>query len=692
MNQSKLSNFLIQNVSILDGVGIKTKKLLKKKKIEKICDLLWNLPQGFTDRSNVQELDKLEIGKITTIKVKVIKYNFPRVRNLPNKVICEDQKGKIDIVFFNSREGYIRKILPLNKLVIISGKINFFKKKYQITNPAYIVPIYKEEYVNKLIPKYSLTEGLTEKIYRKLIEQVLPKITEFNEWHDNETLEKIGNIGWAKSILNVHSSKKINLNSNFYRRLAYDEILANLLVLSQVRKRIRKFKKKNKNFDNKMSQKVRNSFNFTLTNGQEEIVNEINKDLKSDFKMFRLLQGDVGCGKTIVSLIAAANVIRSGYQVALMAPTEILAKQHFKLAKEIFRLTNINIEILTGKSDGKQKRNIKTNLLNGSISLLIGTHALFQKDITFKNLGLAIIDEQHKFGVEQRILLSDKGGRECDILLMSATPIPRTLILTAYGDMDISRLIEKPKFRKDILTLSKPEEKITEIVTFIKNKITQGNQIFWVCPLIEESKKLDYSAAVKKYKFLLKEFPQNVGLIHGNLHKNEKNKVLNKFLKKEINILVSTTVIEVGIDFPNANVIVIENSNKFGLSQLHQLRGRVGRGMIQGTCILLYKKNLSENAKKRIKILKSTNDGFYIAEEDMKLRGFGDVLGYKQSGIKDFKLADPIHHEDLFKIAEKNIADIEANKNNIKKYDFLLKLFDKADIVNEISFSEINQG
>ncbi len=692
MNQSKLSNFLIQNVSILDGVGIKTKKLLKKKKIEKICDLLWNLPQGFTDRSNVQELDKLEIGKITTIKVKVIKYNFPRVRNLPNKVICEDQKGKIDIVFFNSREGYIRKILPLNKLVIISGKINFFKKKYQITNPAYIVPIYKEEYVNKLIPKYSLTEGLTEKIYRKLIEQVLPKITEFNEWHDNETLEKIGNIGWAKSILNVHSSKKINLNSNFYRRLAYDEILANLLVLSQVRKRIRKFKKKNKNFDNKMSQKVRNSFNFTLTNGQEEIVNEINKDLKSDFKMFRLLQGDVGCGKTIVSLIAAANVIRSGYQVALMAPTEILAKQHFKLAKEIFRLTNINIEILTGKSDGKQKRNIKTNLLNGSISLLIGTHALFQKDITFKNLGLAIIDEQHKFGVEQRILLSDKGGRECDILLMSATPIPRTLILTVYGDMDISRLIEKPKFRKDILTLSKPEEKITEIVTFIKNKITQGNQIFWVCPLIEESKKLDYSAAVKKYKFLLKEFPQNVGLIHGNLHKNEKNKVLNKFLKKEINILVSTTVIEVGIDFPNANVIIIENSNKFGLSQLHQLRGRVGRGMIQGTCILLYKKNLSENAKKRIKILKSTNDGFYIAEEDMKLRGFGDVLGYQQSGIKDFKLADPIHHEDLFKIAEKNIADIEANKNNITKYDFLLKLFDKADIVNEISFSEINQG
>jgi len=690
MNQSKLTNFLIQNVSSLNGVGTKTKKLLKKKKIEKICDLLWNIPQGFTDRSNVQELDKLEIGKITTIKVKVVKYNFPRIRNLPNKVICEDQKGKIDIVFFNSREGYIRKILPLNKLVIISGKINYFKNRYQITNPAYVVSIDKESYVNKLIPKYSLTEGLTEKIYRKLMEQVLANITDYNEWHDKEVLEKIGNVSWAKSIFNLHSKEKINLSSKFYRRLAYDEILANLLVLSQVRKRIKKFKKKNKYFDNKISQKIRDNFNFVLTPGQEKIINEINKDLKSDFKMFRLLQGDVGSGKTIVSVIAAANVIRSGYQVALMAPTEILAKQHFKLAKKIFKLTKVNIEFLTGKSDRKKKKILQKNLINGNINFLIGTHALFQKDIIFKNLGLTIIDEQHKFGVEQRIRLSDKGGKDCDILLMSATPIPRTLILTVYGDMDISKLIEKPKYRKDIITLSKPEEKINEIVAYIKNRINDGSQIFWVCPLIEESKKLDYSAAIKKYKFLSNEFPQNVGLIHGNLHKDEKNKVLNKFLKKEINILVSTTVIEVGIDFPNANVIIIENSNKFGLSQLHQLRGRVGRGLTQGTCILLYKKNLSDNAKKRIKILKSTNDGFYIAEEDMKLRGFGDVLGYQQSGIKDFKLADPVHHEDLFKIAEKNIIDIELNNNNIKKYDFLLKLFDKADIINEINFSETN--
>ena len=685
MNQSKIHDFLFQNVSILDGVGTKTIKLLKKKEIEKISDLLWNFPQGFTDRSNLQTLDKLEIGKITTIKVKVVKYNFPRIRNLPNKVICEDKNGKIDIIFFNSREGYIRKILPLNTSVIISGKINYFKKKYQITNPAYIVPINKEDYVNKIIPKYSLTEGLTEKIYRKLIEQVLKNITDLTEWHNDKILKKIGNVGWSQSIFNVHQDKENNFNSKFHRRLAYDEILANLLVLSQARKRIKKFKKIKKRFNNHLSNKLIRNFNFELTKNQVSVIKEINSDLQSEYKMFRLLQGDVGSGKTIVSLIAAANVIKSNWQVALMAPTEILAIQHYNLACKIFKSTNINIKFLSGNSDSKQKKLIQENLINGKINFLIGTHALFQKNIQFKNLGLVIIDEQHKFGVRQRIELSNKGGKNCDILLMSATPIPRTLVLAVYGDMDISRLIEKPMYRKDIITLSKPEEKIDEILIFIKKQIKNGNQVFWVCPLIEESKKLDYSAAVEKYNHLMKNFTNKVGLIHGGLEKEKKNKVLNNFLNKSIDILVSTTVIEVGIDFPNANVIIIENSNKFGLSQLHQLRGRVGRGINQGTCILLYKKNLSGSGKKRIKILKSSNDGFFIAEEDMKLRGFGDILGYQQSGIKDFKLADPIQHQDLFKIAEEDIKSIEYDENNFKKYDFLLKLFDKANIINEIN-------
>ena len=688
MNQSKVINYLTQNISSLNGVGEKIMRLLKKKKIEKISDLLWNTPQGFTDRSNVKQLDNLEIGKIATIKVKAIKYNFPHIRNLPNKVICEGDKGKIDIVFFNSREGYIRKILPLNLLVIISGKINYFKKKYQITNPQYVVTIDKESYVNKIIPKYSLTEGLTEKVYRKLIDQVLENIEDISEWHDRKVLRKIGNVGWYKSIVSMHQDNKNNFTSNFYRRLAYDEILANFLVLSQVRHKIKKRKKERKIFDNHISKKLIKNFDFSLTKDQTKIIEQINKDLKSDFKMFRLLQGDVGSGKTIVSFISAANAIRSNCQVSFMAPTEILAKQHYNLAKKIFKSTNINIEFLSGKTDLKDKKNIQKNLINGKINFLIGTHALFQKDTLFKNLGLVIIDEQHKFGVKQRIELSKKGGIDCDILLMSATPIPRTLVLTIYGDMDVSRIIKKPLNRKNIITLSKPEEKISEVINYIKKQIDNGNQIFWVCPLIEESKKLDYSAAIEKYNYLSKIFFKSVGLIHGNLKNDQKDKVLNNFLKKKIDILVSTTVIEVGIDFPNANVIVIENSNKFGLSQLHQLRGRVGRGINQGTCILLYKKNLSENAKRRIKILKSSNDGFFIADEDMKLRGFGDVLAYQQSGNKDFKLADPIHHEDLFNIAEKNIKLIEHDKANFKRYEFLIKLHDKAEIINQID-SEI---
>ena len=691
MNRSyKINNkeYLYQNIIKLDGVGNKIKNLLKKKGIEKISDLLWHLPQGFTDRSNFQNLDNLEIGKITTINVRVIKYNFPRVRNLPSKVICGDDKGKIDIVFFNSREGYIRKVLPLNKQMIISGKINFFKGKYQITNPSYIVPPNRESYVKKIIPKYSLTEGLSEKIYRKLIEQVLRTVPNLQEWHDSATLKKIGNVSWLKSIFYIHEKNAADIKSIFYRRLAYDEILSNLLTLSKVRKRVRKFKKKIKKFDNIPTKKIIKNLRFSLTSDQKKCLVEISKDLSSEHKMFRILQGDVGTGKTIISLLAALNVINSGFQVVLMAPTEILAKQHFSLAKKIFNKNEILISFLAGKIKENDRNEILSNLINGKTNFLIGTHAVFQKNIKFKNLGLAIIDEQHKFGVKQRMELSSKGGNNCDILLMSATPIPRTLMMALYGDMDVSKISEKPKNRKEIITLSKPEEKIDEILAFITKQIKIGNQVFWVCPLIEESKKLNYAAAIKKYNFLSKKFSNRVGLIHGSLDKNEKDGVLNKFLNKKIDILVSTTVIEVGIDFPDANVIIIENSNKFGLSQLHQLRGRVGRGTNQGTCVLLYEKNLSENAKKRIKILKSSNDGFVIAEKDMKLRGFGDILGYQQSGIKNFKLADPIHHSDLFDLANENIKNIELKGSDIAKYDNLLKLFDSVDVLSENNLRE----
>ena len=330
--------------------------------------------------------------------------------------------------------------------------------------------------------------------------------------------------------------------------------------------------------------------------------------------MFRIIQGDVGSGKTIVSLISIMNVIKSGFQCALMSPTEILAKQHYELAKKIFKNQKFEIEFLTGKTEYKKRKNILNNLNNGKIELLIGTHALFQK-INFKKLGLVVIDEQHKFGVKQRSELAKKGGNNCDVLLMSATPIPRTMMMALYGDMDISKITEKPAYRKKIITLSKPEKKINELWPFIKKQINYGNQVFWVCPLIEKSSFLDYSSAVKKFELINKKFPNQVGLIHGGLDKEEKNNVLNKFLLKKISILVSTTVIEVGIDFPNANLIIIENANKFGLAQLHQLRGRVGRGENQGTCILLFKDGLSKNAVKRIKILKTLMMAFILLKK-----------------------------------------------------------------------------
>jgi ATP-dependent DNA helicase RecG len=674
-------DFIFNDVNNLKGVGPQLSKYLKKKKIEKVKDIILNLPYSETDRSKIYKLNELEIGKIQTLKLIVKKLSFPRIRNLPNKIQCEDETGKIDIVYFNSREGYLRKLFPINKWVIVSGKINHFNKKYQITNPDYVTTLDNQEYVVKNIPKYNLTKGINEKKYRTISDQVIKNIPDIVDWLDDSFIKKNNLLNWNQCIKKLHGSKesKDNLSKSF-RRLVFDELCANFFTLSENRKRIKK-EKKEKKFSQKNSENIIKKLPFKLTRSQKNVLDEINFDLASKKRMFRIVQGDVGSGKTIVSLLAISNIIESGYQCALMGPTGILAKQHYELAKNIYKDTNFKIDFLTGNTEIKNKKEILTNLESGKTNLLIGTHALFQKKINFKKLGLVIIDEQHKFGVNQRSELAKKGGNNCDVLLMSATPIPRTMMMSLYGDMDISKITEKPAKRKSIFTLSKPEKKINELWPYVKKQINNQNQIFWVCPLIEESSFLDYSSAKKKFDFINKKFPNQVGLIHGALDKNDKEEVLKKFLKKDISILVSTTVIEVGIDFPNANLIIIENANKFGLAQLHQLRGRVGRGEKQGTCILLFKDGLSKNAIKRIKILKNSDDGFLIAEEDLKLRGFGDLIGYQQSGIKNFRFADPVIHEDLFKLAENYVQKNQEYINQIK-YSFLLKLFDRAEIIN----------
>ena len=676
-------NYLLSDLKKLKGIGIKTSNLLKKKKINTIFDLLWKLPKSYTDRSISTKIKDLKIGETQTVTLIPYKYNFPRIRNLPNRVNCKDDTGLLDCVFFNSYEGYVKKILPLDKEITVSGKINHFRNKYQITNPKYVsqdASLVKDKH-----NKYSLTEGISEKVYNNIINQILKNLPKLEEWHNPNILKKFNNISWNEAIIKLHLPKNVgNYKSDFYQRLAYDEILSSFLVHTEIRRKIKKIKKQKKIFDLNDQNKLLSRLDFKLTNDQKKTLDEINIDLKSDHKMFRLLQGDVGSGKTVVSLAAAYNIIKSGYQVAVMAPTEILARQHFSLAKKIFD-KNINIGLLSSKSEYKKKKIIIKKLKENNIDIIFGTHAIFQKKIEFKKLGLIIIDEQHKFGVNQRKKLSDKGGESCDVLLMSATPIPRTLTMTIYGDMDLSIIREKPKSRLGVKTYSKLESKIDDIVKFIKKEIKKGNQIFWVCPLIDVSKKLDHSSVLKKYEYLKNIFPNQVELLHGKTDIDKKELVLNNFLKKKFQILVSTTIIEVGIDFPNANVIVIENANKFGLSQLHQLRGRVGRGNKQSTCILMFKSSLTDNAKKRFNILKNSTDGFEISEEDMKIRGYGDILGFKQSGIKIFKLADPVHNNELFELAENEIKQMENKNEDISRYKTLMKLYDQADIINDIN-------
>ena len=678
-----MSNFeyLLSPVENIKGVGKKTLSSFNKKKIFTIFDLLWHLPISRIETADDTEINDLQVGKNYNIKVTPIKYNFPRIRNLPSKVICEKNGIKLDCIFFNSYEGYIKKILPLNEEIIIHGKANYFRNKFQFVNPT----SKKTNNLNIINDnsKYSLSDGLTLNKYNQVINSVFQNLPELEEWLPKKLSRLFDNVTWRECVIKIHKEEITKTrNTKYYRRLVFDEIFANFLLSSSVRSKIKKIKKKNKILNYHHQNKIISNLEFELTFDQASSLKNINNDMGSKQKMFRLLQGDVGSGKTIVSVIAALNAIKAGYQVAIMTPTEILAFQHYKFILENFN-TYCNPEILTGKTEYKKRKKILNDLLNNKIDILVGTHSLFQQKISYFNLGLIIIDEQHKFGVNQRKKLSDKGGKDCDVLVMSATPIPRTMMMTIYGDMDISLIKTKPKNRQPIKTYSKNESKINEVINFVKSEIDKKNQVFWVCPLINESKIMDQQSATEKYKYLSKIFKDRVDVVHGGMSREEKDKVLNKFNDREIDILVSTTVIEVGIDFPNANVIVIENSSKYGLSQLHQLRGRVGRGNKESSCILMFKEGLSENARKRITILKNTNDGFKIAEEDLKIRGYGDILGFKQSGLKKYNLADPIQHEDLFNIAEKEIKKIEKNNVEINNFNKLIKLYDKVAVINE---------
>jgi ATP-dependent DNA helicase RecG len=679
---------LFTSVNKIKGVGPVISKKLSEKGIENKIDLFLNLPTGAIDRRFCPKLDQLEVGVVSTVFVRASKYNIPRFRNLPNKVVCTDEYGSIDIIFFNSRESYIKQILPLNEEVVISGKVGFYKNKYQITNPDYIQSIDKEKDITKIMAKYSSVAGISPKTIQKIYKEEIEKLKDIGEWHTDEFLKRMEWPTWYEAIYNLHNPKNItdvNKESKFYKRLAFDEIFSNFLIFSEIKKRIKKLIKIPKVIDQKNLIKIKNKLPFSLTASQEKVSREILNDITSEKKMLRVLQGDVGSGKTAVAMISAYLTIKSGYQVAFLCPTELLAKQHFLLFKKILGNEDSNIELLTSKIKSSEQINIRTLLSENKIDLVIGTHSLFQEKTIFKNLGLIVIDEQHKFGVQQRINLSLKGSLNTDVLLMTATPIPRTLILTNYGDMDISTISEKPFNQTKINTLAKPAEKMEDILNFVKKRLDENDQIYWVTPLIEESEKLKLTPAVKRHEYLQKKLNVEVGLVHGAMKSDEKDRIMQDFIKGKIKVIVSTTVIEVGIDNQNANTMIIENCERFGLSQLHQLRGRVGRGKVDAYCLLLYSKNIGVNGKKRIQILKSSLDGFYISEEDLKLRGFGDIIGYKQSGEKDFIIVDPVYHSDLFEIAKKEIENLQNKNIKIEThFNQLLKIFKKDRVLNII--------
>ena len=562
-------------------------------------------------------------------------------------------------------------MLPTNENRLISGKLEYFRNTFQITHPSHVSALNNNKIIKSKEAVYSLTSGLNQKIMNKLTDQILNNLPNFNEWIENSILNKYKFKRWNEVVKNLHNPSDNNIkNKNLLRRrLAFDELLSHQLAIGIMRNFNQKKKGLKITSENKTLNKFYSNLDFQLTNSQNNVIKEILQDLGSSNQMIRLLQGDVGSGKTIVALISMIKVFESNFQSALMVPTTILAFQHYENILNLLKDSKINVLVLTGKDKGKERKEKLDEIAKGKADIIIGTHALIQDTVKFNNLGLAVIDEQHRFGVYQRMVFNHKNHKP-NILVMSATPIPRTLTLAAYGDMKESKLIEKPLGRKPIITSSLSLKKENQLIDRIKEKIkNSSSKFYWVCPLIEESEELDLKAAEERYKILKKYFKNKVLLMHGRLSEIEKEEIMTKFKNEDYKILVSTTVIEVGVDIPSATTIVIEHAERFGLAQLHQLRGRVGRNDIQSYCILLHKDNIGEISKQRIDIMKQTNDGFKIAEEDLKIRGPGEILGKKQSGSPSFYVADLSFDYDLLEDAKIMVEDILSKNPKLENIE-----------------------
>ncbi|WP_435642100.1 ATP-dependent DNA helicase RecG [Micavibrio aeruginosavorus] len=680
---------LFRPLTALSGIGPRNGKLLEKLVGgPKILDLLWHKPIDFIDRRYAPTLAEALPGKTATLTLRVEKHTPNTRRNLPYRVRCADDTGAIDLVFFNAHKDYIEKNMPLGATIIASGKVEAYQGQLQMVHPDALGALEDKDSIATIEPIYALTAGVTNKAVRKAITSALPAVPPLPEWQDAAYFARQHWPAWDDALRTLHNPPGENGLSPLHparARLAYDELLANQLALSLVRYRQRKVNGRAYNINGPHRARVLAAVPFELTGAQKQSLVEIDADMGSDERMLRLLQGDVGSGKTVVAALSMMNAIDTGAQAALMAPTEILARQHAQSLKPWLDAAGVRFVILTGRDKGKARDLLLQQIASGAAQVVIGTHALFQDDVIFSDLGLAVIDEQHRFGVHQRLQLASK-GRGVDTLVMTATPIPRTLTLTAYGDMDVSRLNEKPPGRKPVDTRLMSQDKLDEMIDGVARQIAAGARVYWVCPLVEESEVMDLAAAEERFDILQARFGDRVGLVHGRLKPQEKDEVMEKFARGDLSILVATTVIEVGVNVPEATIMIIEHAERFGLAQLHQLRGRVGRGGDKSFCFLLYAGPLSDNGKARLATMRDTEDGFLIAEKDLELRGSGDILGTKQSGLPTFRLADLSAHAELLATARDDARliidkdpDLKGPRGNALRH--LLYLFERDQAI-----------
>jgi ATP-dependent DNA helicase RecG len=689
-----LLNPLFAPVTSLAGVGPKQDKLFRyllgRDETPRLVDLLLHLPASVIDRRARPKIRDATVGTVVTLEVTVDRHRPPPPRNAraPHLVYASDDTGDVVLTFFRAKPGYVEKLLPVGDKRYVSGTLQMYDGTPQIVHPDRVVDEAGFAKLSGIDPVYPLTEGLALRSLRRAMAQALQKLPDLPEWISREVVRRCNFPPVAEALTRVHVPVELTdilPDGPYWSRLAFDELLAGQLALALVRAQLRRPAGDRHAGDGHLRNKIIDALPYALTSSQQQAAAAISDDLRQPIRMLRLLQGDVGSGKTVVALLAAAAVTEVGKQAALMAPTEILARQHIKTITPLAERAGLRVAILTGREKGKERRDVLARLEAGEIDFLVGTHALIQDDVVFKALALAVVDEQHRFGVRERLALTAK-GEAVDVLVLSATPIPRTLVLTYFGDMDVSELREKPAGRQPIDTRAVASTRINEVIDAVGRALDKGKLVYWIVPLVEESETVDLTDAEARFENLRERFGDKVGLVHGKMRGPDKDRAMAQFASGETGLLVATTVVEVGVDVPAATIMVIENAERFGLAQLHQLRGRIGRGSEASTCLLLYKEPLNEMSTARLKVIRETTDGFRIAEEDLKLRGEGDVLGIRQSGLPGYRIARSDVHAQLITQARDEALRIMKDNPRLKgergeALRALLYLFERDEAV-----------